>query len=152
MAVVVVAAVWLVVFPVGRLDDARLLGPPVSGYDASGRSPAPKFVQMPEGRHKLWARGPRDLEQGTWFDVTNSPLDPAGYEHGIGQDTIRAIDRPQFVPASDSQQLAERGITDRIPVIGYHHQGQAKAYPLPILDRHELVNDTVGGKPVTVGW
>jgi hypothetical protein len=38
-----------------------------------------------------------------------------------------------------------------IIVLGYRHKGEAKAYPLAIMNRHELVNDVVGGKPVTVG-
>jgi hypothetical protein len=31
-------------------------------------------------------------------------------------------------------------------------QGEARAYPLRILNRHELVNDVVGGDPVAIAW
>ena len=37
-------------------------------------------------------------------------------------------------------------------VIGYVGNGDARAYPASLLDHHELVNDRIGGKPVTVGW
>ena len=41
---------------------------------------------------------------------------------------------------------------DEIDVIGYVDGDDARAYPIALLDQHELVNDNVGGKPVTVGW
>ena len=41
---------------------------------------------------------------------------------------------------------------NRLRVIGFAHGGEARAYPIALLNHHELVNDTVGGKPVTVGW
>ena len=31
-------------------------------------------------------------------------------------------------------------------------EGEAKAYAIPVLDRHELVNDRFGDKPIAVGW
>ena len=47
-------------------------------------------------------------------------------------------------------EIAAARIDDDTRVIGYAHNGEARAYPLFILDRHELVNDRVGGKPVRV--
>ena len=41
---------------------------------------------------------------------------------------------------------------DGLRVIGYAAGGRARAYPVSLLDDHELVNDTFGGKPVTIGW
>ena len=38
------------------------------------------------------------------------------------------------------------------PVIGLVVNGDARAYPLKILIWHEIVNDTVGGVPVTVTY
>ena len=106
-----------------------------------------------DGRQLLWASGPRDdVEAGEWFDVTGSPLDPKGYQYGIGKDTIRAIDQPVFISIQHREELREHDIDEQTAVIGYVHNGEAKAYPIPLLDRHEVVNDMVGGKPVTVGW
>ncbi len=105
-----------------------------------------------DGRQLLWAGGPSNGEGAEWFDVTDSPLKPQGYQHGIGKDSIPAIDQPKFVAIRRRKELLEYGINDDTPVIGYAHKGEAKAYPIAIMDHHELVNDFVGGKPVTVGW
>ena len=37
-------------------------------------------------------------------------------------------------------------------VIGLSIDGDSRAYPLNMLSRHEIVNDTVGGVPVAVTW
>ena len=31
-------------------------------------------------------------------------------------------------------------------------EGDARAYSVPLLSRHEIVNDVVGGKPIAVTW
>ncbi len=87
----------------------------------------------------------------TWFDVTGSPIDPERFQYGIGKDRIPSIDRPRYAAAADPA-LAERGIGPETVVIGYADGDDARAYPIAALNRHELVNDTIGGKPVTVGW
>ena len=92
----------------------------------------------------------------SWFDITDSPLDKTGYQYGIGKDTIPSIDQPVHVHPDDPRllALARQEIEDvnDLRVIGYADGGEARAYPIGLLDGHELVNDTVGGKPVTVGW
>ena len=133
----------------GRLDAAsHYMGTdlvPGSGF-------AGNHVETDDGRHLLWAQGPKDMESGEWFDVTDAPLDPALYGNGIGKDKIPAIDEPLFVSIQDANSLQEEDINDDSLVIGYKHNGETKAYPIEILHFHELVNDVVGGKPVTVGW
>src|SRR6185369_7988742 len=37
-------------------------------------------------------------------------------------------------------------------VFGVSVKGEARAYPLRILDWHEMVNDVVGGEPVTLSY
>ncbi len=64
---------------------------------------------------------------------------------GPPRDAIPAIDSPKFVPVSEAGMLS-----DTEPVIGLVVNGDARAYPLRILTWHEIVNDTVGGIPVTV--
>ncbi len=103
------------------------------------------------GRTLLWAKGDPASEESQWFDVTDAPLDPLDFQYGIGKDTIPAIDEPVFVSVDDPR-LERQQITDETRVIGYAVGDDARAYPIPIMSRHELVNDTVGGKPVTVGW
>lgn len=63
---------------------------------------------------------------------------------GPGKDGIPSIDDPKFVSPQASQ------FSDNATVIGVAHNGQAKAYPYGILNWHEIVNDNIGGLPITV--
>ena len=66
----------------------------------------------------------------------------------LGKDGIPSIDNPRFVgPGEADQQMQsfER-------VLGVSINGDNRAYPLNMLSRHEIVNDTVGGVPVAVTW
>jgi hypothetical protein len=67
---------------------------------------------------------------------------------GPPPDGIPAIDRPRFVdPAA-----ADRWLMPSEPVLAPRIGGDARAYPLRILMWHEIVNDTVGGRPVAVTY
>ena len=65
-------------------------------------------------------------------------------------DAIAAISTPGFV----SRQEADKWMADDEPVLGLVDPvtGKAKAYSLWHLDRHEIVNDHLGGKPIAVTW
>jgi hypothetical protein len=65
---------------------------------------------------------------------------------GPPPDGIPAIDHPAFVKPSD----AAGWLVPREPVLALEVKGDARAYPLQILMWHEIVNDVVGGVPVTV--
>ncbi|MFT5486791.1 MAG: hypothetical protein ACI9JL_003756 [Paracoccaceae bacterium] len=66
---------------------------------------------------------------------------------GPPKDGIPSIDKPIFVPQAKYQDGAETE-----PVITFAHKGDARAYPLRVLMWHEIVNDTVGGLPVSVTY
>ncbi len=66
---------------------------------------------------------------------------------GPPKDGIPSIDNPVFKPLAEAARLA-----DMEPVIGLEINGDARAYPLRILTWHEIVNDVVGGLPVTVTY
>ncbi len=66
---------------------------------------------------------------------------------GPGKDGIPPIDDPRFVPARDVDYL-----DDQAPVFTLDHRGEYKAYPQSILVWHEIVNDTVGGRPVSITY
>jgi len=59
------------------------------------------------------------------------------------RDVIPAIRKPRAIPADKATWL--RG-GDR--VLGIVVNGEARAYPLKILESHEMVNDFIGGVPV----
>ncbi|MDP3773846.1 MAG: DUF3179 domain-containing protein [Gemmatimonadales bacterium] len=65
---------------------------------------------------------------------------------GPPKDGIPAIDRPAF----ESVAEADRWLAEREPVIVMEIGDEVRAYPLQILIWHEIVNDIVGGEPVTV--
>ena len=64
---------------------------------------------------------------------------------GPPKDGIPAILKPRFVEPDQAGFLDN---TDQ--VIGVRIDGQARAYPINILNWHEVVNDTVGDKPIAV--
>ena len=107
----------------------------------------------------LWAKGSKDPDHETsqWFDLTESPLPLENFQYGIGRDTIPSIDHPVFVNPDDPRLLQRwkrfvDGRIERLKIIGYESNGIARAYPISLLSRHELVNDDFAGNPVTVGW
>ncbi len=69
---------------------------------------------------------------------------------GPGKDGIPAIDQPRFV--STKEMVAKKWLGDSEPVISIEIAGDRRAYPLRVLIWHEIVNDTVGGVPVTVTY
>lgn len=164
VALLGVVVVGLAAIIVGQVVDMRVaggLGARAIGWLGSDRSAhaQPSKVRIAGGQQFLWAKGPPDAqrEDSEWFDLTGSPLPLDRFEHGIGRDTIRSIDQPVLVKADDvrlREMYTARpdGDISGLQVIGYEHNGVARAYPLALLNHHELVNDTVGGKPVTVGW
>jgi hypothetical protein len=82
------------------------------------------------------------------FDLSKHsvPLDQI-VPGGPGKDGIPAILKPAFVPATEATFLKDE---DR--VLGLGRGDEAKAYPIRILNWHEIVNDTIGGKPVVVTY
>jgi len=66
---------------------------------------------------------------------------------GPPKDGIPALYDPEFVSAREANFLQQQ---DRI--LGLEINGEAKAYPIKILNWHELVNDHVGGKAVLVSY
>ena len=65
---------------------------------------------------------------------------------GPPRDGIPPINMPKFIAARD----ADAWLKDNEPVIAFANGGETRAYPLQILIWHEIVNDVVGGTPVTV--
>ncbi len=70
--------------------------------------------------------------------------------HGVIQyratDAKPAILEPEFVVADKTI------IANGTKVIGVFIEGEARAYPLFILNNHQVVNDEVGGIPLSASW
>ncbi len=67
---------------------------------------------------------------------------------GPPKDGIRSVDRPSFITIRE----ANRWLSDREPMAVVSVNGETKAYPLSILIWHEIVNDEIGGRPVSVTY
>lgn len=65
---------------------------------------------------------------------------------GVPRDGIPPIDDPTF----DTVAVAQEWLQPQSPVIAVSINGSARAYPLAIMTRHEIVNDILGGVPVAV--
>lgn len=82
------------------------------------------------------------------FDLTDTSIPRADIYHGgPGRDGIPSIDRPRFISANDAKFLKP---TDR--VLGLVHDGVVRAYPIKILNYHEIVNDTVNKQTIVVSY
>lgn len=100
----------------------------------------------------------------TWKGLLLTPIDPgfAGFlrdDHpsriraeeiqwgGVRVDGIPALDNPAMLPAAEADYL-EPGDA----IFGLNINGEARAYPLRILDWHEMANDVIGGVPVSLAY
>ncbi|MEW6683344.1 MAG: DUF3179 domain-containing protein [Nitrospirota bacterium] len=117
----------------------------------------------------IGARGP--VMNGFDLTMRSVPLDQI-VSGGPPRDGIPALTDPAFVPASSAALLrhpcGDKPVDENPPglspggfcgflqdddrVIGIQLNEQAKAYPIKILNWHEVVNDRVGGAPVVVTY
>ena len=80
-----------------------------------------------------------------------SPVDPddpppEGVTQIIPRGRLVAIDDPVFVSAEDSK------LPDDAWILGVAMDGEAHAYSLNLLNRHEVVNDRIGEQPFAAVW
>lgn len=88
-----------------------------------------------------------------WFHQQDSrgdlPVPPHELrDGGPPMDGIPALMEPAFLSALD----ARRFLRPKDRVVGLEIAGDARAYPIRILNWHELVNDTVGDQAILVTW
>lgn len=68
---------------------------------------------------------------------------------GVVPDGIPPLENPAHAPADDP--LADY-LEDDERVIGVSINGEHRAYPLRIINAHELANDILGGEPLSLTW
>jgi hypothetical protein len=66
---------------------------------------------------------------------------------GVKKDGIPALTNPKMIRAREADYLR-----DSDPVFGVEIAGDARAYPLRIMDWHEMLNDRVGGVSVSLAY
>jgi len=109
----------------------------------AGVSSRPQTVIV-EPRRNLQPAGPGKQP----FDVTRHTIPLREIVSSVPRDIISALSDPTFLSADQARGL----LKDSDRVLGVSWNGEAKAYPVGILNWHELVNDAVAGRPVLVSW
>ncbi|MGE0588677.1 MAG: DUF3179 domain-containing protein [Cyclobacteriaceae bacterium] len=78
---------------------------------------------------------------------TNEWLIPSNqvFDGGPGKDGIPALTTPNMINVSEVNYLKDDDL-----VVGYKFGNDVRAYPHPILDWHEIINDEVNGHPIAI--
>ncbi|GAB4480975.1 MAG: DUF3179 domain-containing protein [Anaerolineales bacterium] len=112
-------------------------------------SPAPSAPPVSTASHTLSADEPPPAGAGSEFR-TDFSQHTIPYSEilsgGPPKDGIPAIDNPQYVSVGD----ADAWLNPVEPVVLVRVGDAARAYPIQILVWHEIVNDTLGEKPLLV--
>lgn len=87
-----------------------------------------------------------------WFLVNGQALGAADLRPEelvtvLPKDAISAILSPIFEEGNKATWLNAKDF-----VIGVEITGDSRAYPVPALSHHEIVNDKVGNIPIAVTW
>lgn len=69
------------------------------------------------------------------------------FDGGPGRDGIPSIDNPQFTNVNSASYLSDADL-----VIGFKIGSVVRAYPHPIMDWHEIVNDRVNGNNIAITY
>jgi len=121
---------------------ATLAGCSASGDAGTGQEPAEPDRERKQGR----APRPPTL------DEVELPVPTTEMRQPLPEDYIPAIVEPEF--AADWSGLdadVDPTLPDDAAVLGVARDGRARAYPLRILNHHEIVNDDFGG-PIAVTY
>jgi len=82
------------------------------------------------------------------FDLSNSTIDTRKIEQGgPPKDGIPALDSPRFTSPQDATYLSGNDW-----IIGLEINDEARAYPVKILNYHEIVNDRIGNLGVLISY
>ena len=145
-----------VAFDAGTLTFKRPAGPRTFGFKAEVEN-----GQL-EGHHQLGPRripvlGTRGEEAFEAMraarrkaNIRTTDLEADYDRHArraVLRDAFPVLFDPKLTPAAEAKD-----IRDDEPIIGVVLGAEAKAYPISIMGRHELVNDTCGGQPIAASW
>ena len=79
-------------------------------------------------------------------DRVDARFDERSLSGALVLDDLSPLRRPASAPAGGSR------LHEGTLVVGVALEREAKAYPITVLQRHEIVNDDVGGVPVLITW
>lgn len=102
-----------------------------------------KFFDL-DGKRMMY--GGKDSLQH--FDISNMELNEEQFHYGIGREAFPALLAPDFI----SMKVADTIWADTVRFLVGSKNGETKAYSVPDLTRHEIVNDMLGGEPVMAAY
>lgn len=135
----------------GEVANARDADP-VGYINISSEQPEMKpasCIREENGRTYLWAGSGVRGRQAGWFDVTGVDLPLRQFTYAFGRDKIKTIDYPIY--QTTDGEIVRRLYYER-PVIGLKINAEARAYPITVLAKTEVVNDVFGTQPVAVTY
>ena len=91
------------------------------------------------------------------FDTSNPTIDLDLVEPAmLHRDMVPVMTDPVILTMDEIvERNSERKTRYLVPsdlVIGVEHNGESRAYPLSVLNVHEVVHDVLGGDPILVSW
>lgn len=103
---------------------------------------------------EIYGLGKEIVDIGQADTTENWSVATAYVAQGAGFDGIPAIDEPTFETFEiiNSDPSDPFYVNDEDLVIGVSINGETKTYPHKVLDWHEVVNDEVGGTPISVTY
>ena len=110
--------------------------------DSDGKISADEFANRMDALQKM--RSAED-DEGTENNSKKSDYEKNS-RRAAPKDAFPVFDDPKMLDAADSK------LGNREPVIGVVCDGEAKAYPVSVMGRHELGNDVCGKTHITVSW
>ena len=87
-------------------------------------------------------------QTGEHWDVTQAEsigFRPEGFQYGIGRHAFTTLSNENL---SDDTNAVPRDLR----VIGIEDEGEAQAYSVRKLTRHEIANTSLGSSPIVVGY
>lgn len=82
------------------------------------------------------------------FDISNNELKDEQFHYGIGREVFPALLKPEFVTVNE----ADTQWHDTTRFLVAYAGDEVKAYSVPDLTRHEVVNDSLDGKPIMAAY
>lgn len=98
-----------------------------------------KFFEV-DGKKMLYG-GEDSLQH---FDITNYDLKDAQFHYGIGREKFAALLEPEFISIKEADSLWADSTRFLVAYAG----DEIKAYSVPDLTKHEVVNDVLNGEPI----
>lgn len=95
----------------------------------------------------LWLYGG---ENEDWhFDISTWDLNESGLRFGLGRESFHALIEPEYSPLSDVTDSFSP--TDEFIIVALDN-GFYKTYPLGLMMKHEVINETFNGHPAMVAY